>query len=132
VKKALIVVDIQNDFCPGGKLPVPKGDEIVPMVNALQEKFELVVATQDWHPSDHLSFASNHKMRPGEVIELDGMKQTLWPNHCVQEMQGAEFVAELDTHKIQKYFKKVLIPNMTVIAVFLITLIKGQRDCPTT
>ena len=89
--KALIAVDLQNDFCPGGALPVKEGDKIVPLINSLQEKFELVVATQDWHPPDHLSFASNHNRKVGEVICLDGIDQILWPDHCVQGTPGAEF-----------------------------------------
>jgi nicotinamidase/pyrazinamidase len=87
----LIVVDIQNDFCPGGALAVPRGDEVVPLVNRLAEKFSNVVLTQDWHPRGHLSFASTHNKRPYETIALDYGPQVLWPDHCVQETRGAEF-----------------------------------------
>lgn len=93
---ALILVDIQNDFVPGGALAVPQGDHIVPVVNALQSCFDLVIATQDWHPADHGSFAANHPGRqPGELIELNGLPQILWPTHCVQGTVGAEFVPGL-------------------------------------
>ncbi len=85
---ALILVDIQNDFCPGGSLAVREGDQIVPLVNELQKHFALVVATKDWHPAGHSSF------------------ETLWPPHCVQETAGAEFVAELDTSRIARVFLK--------------------------
>src|SRR5436190_23801669 len=95
---ALILVDIQNDFIPGGALAVPGGDEIVPVVNRLQ--FDLVVATQDWHPANHGSFAVNHPGRnPGEMIELKGLYQILWPAHCVQGSPGADFAAGLDRQR---------------------------------
>jgi nicotinamidase/pyrazinamidase len=104
---ALILVDLQNDFCPGGALPVPRGDEIIPLINQLQSKFELIVATQDWHPADHGSFAANHAgKKPGDVIELNGLQQILWPTHCVQNTPGADFVAGLDRSRIAKVFQK--------------------------
>ena len=88
--KALILVNIQNDFLPGGALPVPQGDAVVPSCNRLQRSFDLVVATQDWHPADHQSFAVNHPGRKvGDVIELDGLKQVLWPVHCVSSRTPA-------------------------------------------
>lgn len=105
--EALIVVDIQNDFLPGGALAVGQGDEIIPFVNQLMEQFDLVVATQDWHPADHGSFAANHKGRqPGEVIDLHGLPQIMWPVHCVQGTKGAEFAAGLHTAKFRKVFRK--------------------------
>lgn len=105
--EALLLVDIQNDFMPDGSLPVPKGDQIVPIVNRLQPAFDLVVASQDWHPADHASFASNHEGRePGEAIEVDGLEQILWPDHCVQNSEGAEFHPELSTDRIDKVIKK--------------------------
>ena len=95
--EALIVVDIQNDFIPGGALAVPGGDEVIPLVNRLQARFELIVATRDWHPSDHGSFAANHPgKRVGDSIELAGLRQTLWPVHCVQNTPGADFAPGLD------------------------------------
>lgn len=104
---ALILVDIQNDFIPGGALPVPEGDEIVSLVNRLQPHFDLVVATQDWHPADHASFAANHPGRKiGEVIELQALPQILWPVHCVQETAGANFVTGLDRSRWDQVFVK--------------------------
>src|SRR5438874_10872583 len=82
---ALIIVDLQNDFLPGGALPVPRGDEVIPLANKLQRRFELVLATQDWHPPDHGSFAANHPgKKPDDRIMLDGIEQILWPVHCVR------------------------------------------------
>lgn len=104
--KALLLVDIQHDFMPWGSLPVPHGDAIVPIVNRLQPAFDTVVASQDWHPPDHLSFASNHAREPFELTELDGLEQILWPDHCVQGTRGAEFVPDLDTSCIDKIFRK--------------------------
>lgn len=110
---ALILVDLQNDFMPHGSLPVPDGDAVVEIANALQQKFDLVVATQDWHPPNHGSFASNHHGRaPGDVIELDGLEQVLWPDHCVQGSPGAAFVAPLDQTSIAKVFRKGTDPTI--------------------
>src|SRR5258708_8319594 len=93
----LIVVDVQNDFCPGGNLAVPRGDEIIPLINRLGSLFTNVVLTQDWHPSDHQSFASQHPgRRPYESITLPYGPQVLWPDHCVQRMSGAAFHPSLD------------------------------------
>ena len=105
--RALILVDIQNDFLPGGALPVPEGDQVVPVANRLMQQFDLVVATQDWHPADHGSFASGHPgQNSGDVIELAGLPQILWPDHCVQDTPGAEFTAELQTGRIIRVFPK--------------------------
>ncbi len=94
--RALILVDIQNDFLPGGALAVTDGDAVIAVANALAPAFSLVVATQDWHPAGHESFASQHADRsPGEVIDLHGLPQVLWPDHCVQGSSGAEFAAAL-------------------------------------
>jgi nicotinamidase/pyrazinamidase len=111
--KTLILVDIQNDFIPGGALPVPEGDRIVPLVNRLQDRFDLVVATQDWHPADHGSFAANHPGRkPGEVIDFHGLRQILWPVHCVQNTPGAAFVPGLETRRISRVFQKGTDPTI--------------------
>lgn len=105
--KALILVDLQNDFCTGGALEVPAANEIIPIANDLMNSFEHVIATQDWHPANHGSFAANHLWRkPGQIIDLDGVEQVLWPIHCVQESFGAEFVQELNTDLITKVFTK--------------------------
>lgn len=111
--KALIIVDLQKDFCPGGALAVPQGDQIVPAVNRLQPRFDLVVATQDWHPPNHGSFAANHPgKQPGDVVELAGVEQVLWPVHCVQESPGAEFHPGLDLTRIARVFRKGTDPNI--------------------
>lgn len=103
-KRALLLIDIQNDFLPGGALEVKEGDKVVPVANKLlQKKWTLVAASQDWHPADHGSFASNHiGKKPYEVIKLgDVEKQTLWPVHCVQGTKGALFASDLDTKKVK-------------------------------
>ncbi len=111
--KALILTDIQNDFLPGGALAVPEGDAVIPVANRLQSAFRLVLATQDWHPPDHLSFAVNH---PGkkeyEQIDLYGLEQTLWPAHCVQGTSGAAFSVKLKQAKIAKIFQKGTDPTI--------------------
>src|SRR5437016_2795927 len=96
-----------RDFLPGGALSVPEGDAVIPVANRLQPAFPLVVATQDWHPANHGSFASNHSgKKPGEIITLNGLTQILWPDHCVQGTRGAEFVKGLSTDKIARVFQK--------------------------
>ena len=104
---ALILVDIQNDFIPGGALAVPNGDEIVPVANRLQAKFDLIVATQDWHPPKHSSFAASHLGKnSGDWIELDGLRQILWPVHCVQGTLGADFAPGLNQSRWAKVIFK--------------------------
>jgi nicotinamidase/pyrazinamidase len=105
--KAFIVVDVQNDFCPGGSLAVSDGDRVVPVINERRKAFELTVFTQDWHPPDHTSFASNNPgTAPGQVIALDGMEQVMWPDHCVQRSKGAQFHADLDVRSGDPVFHK--------------------------
>lgn len=105
--KALIVVDIQNDFLQGGSLAVQGGNEIIPVINSIQEKFDLVVATQDWHPKGHKSFASQHSNKSVyDKIHLNGIEQVLWPDHCVQGTVGAEISSELNQNKIEAIFRK--------------------------
>ena len=105
--KALILVDIQNDFCPGGSLAVNDGDKIVPIVNSIIDKFDNVIATQDWHPESHVSFAANNPgKKVNDVIDLNGSPQVMWPVHCTQNSKGAEFVDSLATEKITKVIKK--------------------------
>jgi nicotinamidase/pyrazinamidase len=103
----LLIVDVQNDFCPGGTLAVPLGDEIVPLVNRLARRFRHVALTQDWHPKDHLSFAARHPGRKAfETIELSYGQQVLWPDHCVQGSRGADFHAALDMPHAELILRK--------------------------
>jgi len=111
--RALVIVDIQNDFVTGGKLEVQNGEQIVPLVNTLSDQFDLVVATQDWHPPQHQSFASNHPGRNVfDVIKLGGLDQVLWPDHCVQGTRGADFHPQLETRRIEAIFRKGMDPGI--------------------
>ncbi len=111
--KTLVIVDAQNDFMPGGALAVSQGDLIIPVINALQEKFDLIIATQDWHPANHKSFAANHAgKRPFDKINLNGFEQVLWPIHCVQETKGAQFHSDLKTNLIEAIFRKGMNPEI--------------------
>lgn len=103
---ALIVIDVQNDFCPGGALAVPEGDAVVPTINRLQERFETVVLTQDWHPSDHGSFASSHGAEQFSTTRMAYGEQVLWPDHCVQGTEGAAFHPGLETKRAQLVIRK--------------------------
>jgi nicotinamidase/pyrazinamidase len=106
-RDALLVVDVQNDFCPGGNLPVANGDQVVPVINRLSRQFRHVVLTQDWHPRGHESFASSHPGRkPFETITLPYGTQVLWPDHCVQETPGAEFHAALQVPHAELVLRK--------------------------
>jgi nicotinamidase/pyrazinamidase len=119
VMNALILVDLQNDFLPGGALAVPHGDEVIPLVNELQQRFELVLATKDWHPPNHGSFAANHPgKKPGDRIILDGIEQILWPVHCVQHTHGAEFATAFDTSRIAHVFHKGTERNIDSYSTF--------------
>jgi nicotinamidase/pyrazinamidase len=117
--KALIIVDLQNDFLPGGALPVPHGDEVIPLANELQRRFDLILATQDWHPPNHGSFAANHPgKKPGDRIMLDGIEQILWPTHCVQNTHGAEFASSFDTSRVAHIFHKGIDPMIDSYSTF--------------
>jgi len=119
MKGVLIIVDLQNDFLPGGALPVPHGDEVIRVANELQKRFELVLATKDWHPPDHGSFAANHPgKKPGDRIILDGIEQILWPMHCVQNTHGAEFAPLFDTSRIAHVFHKGTERNIDSYSTF--------------
>lgn len=110
---ALILVDIQNDFLPGGALPAADGNQILPIVNRLLPAFEMVVATKDWHPPNHGSFAASHPgKKAGDVIDLNGLPQTLWPAHCVQDTPGAAFGPGFDTLRIRQVFRKGTDPGI--------------------
>ncbi len=105
--RALVIVDLQYDFLPGGNLAVPNGDDIIPIINSIQDNFDLVVATQDWHPLHHSSFASSHKNRkPFEMMDLNGISQVLWPDHCIQGTFGANLSSEIDGNRIEAIFRK--------------------------
>jgi nicotinamidase/pyrazinamidase len=111
--KTLILVDVQNDFMPGGPLEVPHGNMIVPVINRILGHFDLVVATQDWHPKKHKSFASNNiGKKPFEIIELNGIKQTLWPDHCIQGSIGAELYNDIESNRIAAIFRKGMDPDI--------------------
>ena len=104
---ALLIIDVQNDFCPGGALAVPEGDAVVPLINAMQKNFDAVVLTQDWHPADHTSFAANHDgAELYQVIEMPYGPQVLWPVHCVQGTPGAAFHAGLETDRADLVIRK--------------------------
>jgi nicotinamidase/pyrazinamidase len=106
-RDCLLVVDVQNDFCPGGNLAVPHGDEVVPVINQLAARFAHVILTQDWHPRGHLSFASSHPSKqPFDTIEVAYGKQELWPDHCVQGTSGAEFRRDLDIPHAELVLRK--------------------------
>lgn len=116
---ALIVIDVQNDFCPGGALAVPGGDEIVPLVNTLMGRFPLVVATQDWHPPGHASFASSHPGKnPFDTIVMGEGMQTLWPDHCVQGTPGAELHPALDPRPPALVLRKGMDPLVDSYSAF--------------
>ncbi len=111
--RALVLVDLQYDFMPGGALAVAHGDETVPVARRLMPLFDTVVATQDWHPPDHGSFAVNHPgKQPYEMVELAGLPQVLWPAHCVQGTRGAELHADLDRARITQVFRKGTDPQI--------------------
>lgn len=105
--KALLIVDVQNDFCPGGALEVPDGDMVVPVINTLSGEFDAVIQTQDWHPEGHFSFASSHDDKdPFDTTTMPYGEQVLWPDHCVQNSTGADFHPDLETHRSQLIVRK--------------------------
>jgi nicotinamidase/pyrazinamidase len=111
--KALLIIDVQYDFLPGGTLAVNEGDQIIPVINQLQKKFDFIVATQDWHPANHGSFAANHRGKnPGDFIQLGNVDQVLWPAHCVQNSKGAEFHQDLEQIKWSKIIQKGTNPHV--------------------
>lgn len=115
MKQALLIVDLQNDFLPGGALAVPKGNEIIPVLNAIADKFEIVLASLDWHPKDHVSFASTFGKNPGDIYQ----DQILWPTHCVQNTFGSDFPSSFEKKKIQKIFHKGSQKEVDSYSVFL-------------
>lgn len=127
-RTALLVIDVQNDFIPGGQLPVPEGDQIVPLINRIAGHFNQVIIAQDWHPKGHASFASSHPGRqPYDVIRLPYGEQKLWPDHCVQATPGAEFHPELDLPHAQLVIRKGCNPDIDSYSAFL----EADRRTPT-
>ncbi|WP_165313841.1 bifunctional nicotinamidase/pyrazinamidase [Vibrio ziniensis] len=112
MSQALLLVDVQNDFSPSGALPVAEGDKIVPVINQLIPHFDHVIATKDWHPAGHSSFASSNNQAVGDVIVLDGTPQIMWPDHCVQGTEGAEFIDGLNVGAITQIIHKGTNPNI--------------------
>jgi nicotinamidase/pyrazinamidase len=119
MNNCLIITDIQNDFCPGGALAVAEGDRIIPAVNAISARFDKCVATQDWHPLGHVSFASTHGKEPYDVISLEGLEQVLWPDHCVPGTFGADFHRDLDTRPVDLIIRKGNDPRIDSYSTFL-------------
>ncbi|VVT07258.1 Nicotinamidase [Roseovarius sp. EC-HK134] len=125
---ALIVIDLQNDFCPGGALAVPEGDQIVPGINALMPEFRAVILTQDWHPSGHSSFASSHPGKSAyEMTEMPYGPQVLWPDHCVQGSNGAAFHQDLNTARADLILRKGYNPAIDSYSAFF----ENDRATPT-
>ncbi len=117
---ALIVVDVQNDFCPGGALAVPDGDAVVPVINRIMRAFPVVVATQDWHPDGHISFASRHVGRePFQVVQIEGTEQVLWPDHCVEGTPGADLHPDLDATALRVVLRKGTNPEVDSYSAFV-------------
>ena len=119
MKNCLIITDIQNDFCPGGALAVAEGDRIIPAINAISSRFDKCVATQDWHPLGHVSFASTHGKQPYEAISVDGSEQVLWPDHCVPGTFGADFHKDLDVRAVDLIIRKGNDPLIDSYSTFL-------------
>ncbi|MFV0296812.1 MAG: bifunctional nicotinamidase/pyrazinamidase [Hyphomicrobiaceae bacterium] len=124
----LIIVDVQNDFCPGGALAVPDGDQVVPVINALAQHFSHVVLTQDWHPAGHISFASSHSGKtPFEMIDLPYGRQVLWPDHCIQQSEGAAFHKDLMVPHAEAIIRKGYRKDVDSYSGFL----EADRKTPT-
>ena len=115
---ALLVIDVQNDFCPGGALAVPDGDAIVPGINALMADFGAVILTQDWHPAGHSSFASSHDADPMSLTQMSYGPQVLWPDHCIQGSHGAEFHQDLRTERADMIIRKGFNPAIDSYSAF--------------
>ncbi len=123
-----LVVDVQNDFCPGGLLPVPHGEDVVAPINRLARRFEHVVLTQDWHPRGHYSFASSHEgLKPFETIQAPYGAQTLWPDHCIQETAGAQLHADLHIPHAELILRKGFRPEIDSYSAFF----ENDRTTPT-
>jgi nicotinamidase/pyrazinamidase len=126
-RDALLIVDVQNDFLPGGALAVSSGDLIIPLVNLIQSKFDFIVASQDFHPADHKSFAANNSDRKvGDIIDLNGLDQFLWPVHCVQGTDGADFSKALIQENWNKIFQKGMNPEVDSYSGFFDNAKRGD------
>jgi nicotinamidase/pyrazinamidase len=127
-RDTLIVVDVQNDFCTGGALAVPDGEKVVPAINRIARKFENVVLTQDWHPKEHMSFASNHRQkRPFQTVELSYGEQVLWPEHCIQGSAGADFHGALEINRASLVLRKGIHRDIDSYSAFY----ENDRETPT-
>ena len=116
---ALLIIDVQNDFCPGGSLAVTEGDAIIPVINNIMPQFHFIIGTQDWHPLHHVSFASSHKgKKPFDVITHKGTEQVLWPDHCVQGTKGADFHHWLDKRSLSLIIRKGVNPGIDSYSAF--------------
>ena len=128
MKTALLVIDVQNDFCPGGALQVAGGNEIIPGINQEMTKYDYIILTQDWHPKGHSSFATSHDVgKPLDVIEMPYGDQVLWPDHCVQGSHGAEFHSELNTARANAVIRKGSNPLIDSYSAFF----ENDRKTPT-
>ena len=117
--RVLIIIDVQNDFCPGGSLAVNDGDSVVSIINSVSSAFPVAAATQDWHPENHLSFASSHKgKKPGDTVAAGSDMQMLWPDHCVQGTRGADFHPALDLRPVRFIIRKGTDPGMDSYSAF--------------
>src|SRR5215472_7382417 len=121
---ALLVIDVQNDFCPavngrGGALAVPEGDQVVPLINRIAQRFDHVILTQDWHPHGHISFASTHNKQPFEVTEVHYGPQTLWPDHCIPGTPGADFHPHLNIPHAELILRKGFRRHIDSYSAFL-------------
>ncbi len=127
--KALLLIDLQIDFLPGGALAVPRGDQVISVANRRMPDYSCVVATQDWHPADHKSFASQHPgHRVGDIVEVDGIEQILWPDHCVQGTRGAEFAPGLNVASIRRVVRKGIDPNLDSYSGFFDNARRGSTE----
>ena len=115
---ALIIIDVQNDFCPGGALEVPQGDQVVSAINQIARQFQTIVLTQDWHPQEHASFASSHNADPFSTTTLSYGEQTLWPDHCIQGSDGAAFHPDLQTNGAALVIRKGMHPGIDSYSAF--------------
>ncbi|MFH0998706.1 MAG: bifunctional nicotinamidase/pyrazinamidase [Pseudomonadota bacterium] len=127
-KNALLVVDVQNDFCPGGALAIREGDKVIPVINQILPIFDTIIATRDWHPANHVSFAANHpEKNVYDVIDINGISQVLWPSHCVSGSMGAAFHPGLETEHFKLILNKGMNSSLDSYSVFL----ENDKNTPT-